>query len=752
MNKYAWYTFILVMIFFSINLKAEQNKTLSQQLYEEFTKKKCNIASLEEVRQLNSDISCNQNPLLSQVKTDTKIENLEQVIDTVLFDSLAKNQISSLQCAQLKMFDYSSDAEIRNQLADTACEKFELLKELLKESENIKDWHKSFKTVNDSTARIVPKDDQIKYEKIIQTLEKRMQVIQSMIANIRQTTLLFESPEVFEYAMKELNSKKDSKKICENFKKELPSLLIETSDKIKKSLKAFNNYNLTTELKEQLWNNARSDEIITKLSQNELTKMSTICRMEGKYGKGVEIRDKLVQIGLFALPPILKLSESVAVATYAARTRFPFYVSKAILTTEVALSVSLNIHAIKRDCLDKNPVILTNGTNLCETKNAEERKNLILSNQSQSSCILAATLGAAGTFFSISSADKILKGLIPDSLMTKIGESNSKISELISQKGFYDAVEVISVQNEGLGKIVSVARKAKDADLIRPKNYKLSVPDPIFSPQTLVDNLGMAGKNLRITSSNSTFQVPDVTLYVDRISKYNAVAKPSKKIAITFYRAKDEIQESRYYNKKFIEEGSLPMAPSGTPGSTFMNTGHLHLHDITAHGAAVTIPKEIIDNARTGYKIVSEFEDYLKTTSPSLYDQAKKRSDLFKGNIFNKTHEGITELIDFSTAKWTHFVSNMRQGDIQSAYSSLWGNMDKFTGARTLGEVISNASSYLKVDVKIREAFENYLKVKKVDLNKPVFQGTEKLTSNEYMDFLFRKQQELTKEIANKTF
>jgi hypothetical protein len=311
---------------------------------------------------------------------------------------------------------------------------------------------------------------------------------------------------------------------------------------------------------------------------------------------------------------------------------------------------------------------------------------------------------------------------------------------------------VVSVQNENVGKVVTVARKARDASLVRSYNPNISIPDPVFSPQVLVDNLGAASKNLRISVNNGVFQMPDVALYSDRIAKYNSVAAPSKKIAVTFYKTKDEIQESRSYNARFIGEGGLPMAPAGIPGSTFSNTGHLHLHDITAHGAAVTIPQEIIDNARTSYRIVSEFEDYLKANSPVLYKQAKKGSEWGGGNLFDLTQEEISRTIDFSTGTWTHFITNMRGGDFKNASYSLWARSDMFTGARNMGDAIREVSYAFRGDKKIEDAFNEYLKIKNIDLGKPIYSGIEKMTKEEYMKFLFRKQQELARAIGNKDF
>lgn len=746
-------TYLAFGIFFTCCsvVLAEQIKPITQQIYEEIFRTACQKPSYAEAHQLKGDLKCSNFSPLNRVGLDTKLEDLDQIIEASVFDILANNQNSNLRCAYTKISDYLENTELRVQLSDVACEKFELVKELLKELDSVKDWIKSYKTVNDSSIRVVPKEDQNKYKKILIGLEKRQQVLQSMISNIRQTTLLFESQEVFEFALKQLSSKQNAKKSCATFKEKLPTLLRETSTKIENSLKSLDNYRMTSDLKEQLWQHARSDEIISNLTENGITKMGTICRMEARYGKGAEMRDKLIQIGFLAVPPILKITESLAVASYAARTRTPFYISKAVLTAEVALGISLNIHSLKKDCLDKNPTVLANGTKVCNSKNVDERKSLILATQNQNSCILSATLGAASTYFSIGAVDKILKGIIPDSLMTKIGESNSKISNLISHKGFYDAVEVVATKNEGTGKVVTIALKANDTSLVRPSNFKLSIPDPVLNPQNLIDNLGAASKNLRLSATNGKFQLPDVALYRDRISKYNAVAAPNKKIAVTFYKTKDKIQASRSYNKRFIEEGGLPMAPSGTPGSTFTNTGHLHIHDVTAHGASVTIPQEIIDNARSSYRIVIEFEDYLKTNSPILYRSAKKGSE-FGGNLFDRTNDEISRTIDFSTGLWTHFVTNMRKGDLKNASYSLWQRSDMFTGARSMGEAINEVSYAFKRNKKIEDAFNEFLKIKKVDLNKPIFPGTENMTRDEYVKFLYRKQQEMVFAIGSKNF
>ena len=82
-------------------------------------------------------------------------------------------------------------------------------------------------------------------------------------------------------------------------------------------------------------------------------------------------------------------------------------------------------------------------------------------------------------------------------------------------------------------------------------------------------------------------------------------------------KTRDEIQTPRRYNARFIEEGELPMGPAGTPGSSFSNTGHLHIHDITAHGTSITIPQEIIANAQKSFRIVNDFENYLKKNKPA---------------------------------------------------------------------------------------------------------------------------------------
>lgn len=746
--------FILIFgLLFILNPYAFSNtkKPISQQLYEEALKTQCQDASFAEAHQLKSDLKCTNNSPLGRVGLSNKIDDLDQIIEKSVFDVIVKQQKTKLSCAKSKLHAYKYFPDLRDRLSEVACGNFELLKELLNEQKSIKDWIKSYETVNDSTIRVVPKEDQIKYQKILSDLSKRQNIVQSMILNIRQSTLLFESDEVFGFAIKELSSKQDLKKTCDNFKEKLPQLIDKSYENIDNSLDALFDKELTPNMKEKLWQNSRSDEIMAQLSQNELTKAGTICRLESRYGKGAEIRDTLVQIGLLAMPPLFKVTESLAVASFAARSRIPFHVSRAVLTAELALGASLNIQAIKKDCLDKNPTVLSNGTNVCDSKNPDEKKGLILSSQNQNSCVFSATLGAVSSYFSLGAVDKIFKGMIPDQLMTKLGESNERISRMISHRGFYDAVEVVSSQNVGVGKVVTIAQKATDSSLLRPYNNRLSIPDPVLSPQTLIENLGSAGGKLRLGSSNGTYQLPDVALYNDRILKYNSVADPNKKIGVSFYHTKDEIQASRSYNKRFIDEGGLPMAPAGTPGSAVAKTGHLHLHDITAHGASVTIPKEVIDNARAGYKVVNEFEEYLKKNSPKLYKEAKKGSEY--GHIYlNQVQDDISRQIDLSTGLWTHFITGMRKGDLESAQSQLWGGFQLFIGARNMGEVIHEVSYAFNGNKKIQQAFKDYLSTKNIDFKKPVFPGTEKMTKDEYTKFLFDKQQEMVLAIGNKDF
>lgn len=381
--------------------------------------------------------------------------------------------------------------------------------------------------------------------------------------------------------------------------------------------------------------------------------------MEGRYGQGADARDRIGLVSSFALGYGLFGMGKVASLLYASRARVATAVARAALYTEVTTGVAFSASQLSSACREKLAAV--SGGNACTLTDKIGGTNLKYRDVEADSCVMAVASGLVTGGLGVHGLTQVFKGSVAEKLLKAIGERSERTARYISNFGSYDAVEPIAVRQAGDGKIVTVARRPGIDDW---ENLEApSIPDPVFDPRFAVDNLGAAGSKMGFKAVDANrIEIPDGPYLRSKIEKFNSTqTNPARKLGLSYYETGDQILDGKEYVVRFIDRAEIPVARAGQPGSQLRDSGHLQLHDVTAHGIAFTMPKPIVDSARDAYRLWYGFESALQKQSPALYNEIKK------AGVLERVEDRIVKDIDFSTGLWTHIVTNSQRGNFKSA-------------------------------------------------------------------------------------
>jgi hypothetical protein len=187
------------------------------------------------------------------------------------------------------------------------------------------------------------------------------------------------------------------------------------------------------------------------------------------------------------------------------------------------------------------------------------------------------------------------------------------------------------------------------------------------------------------------------------------------------------------------------MGKSGTPGSSFLDVGHTHLHDITFHGMAGTIPVEIVENGKNAYNQVEKFLNFVKDKYPQKYQQWSKNG------LIENVESNISGGIDYSTAAWTHFVSSMKDGRLNDAFLNLKGRSEwGFLGNNSQAEIFKDAIYSISRIDDAKPIIAEFTKSFSPKMNvKPMPYITD---DSKWCEYLYRRQLEIMKSIETSNF
>lgn len=397
-------------------------QAFNQQLYEEMYQKKCIGVSEQEIQTLKCALG----------SPKTNIENLDELSEFLMFSDIATTEMDRLECLSTEIKRVMGNKEVKQQALSTTCSHLVSLQDSLDNVELLQKWIKSYETVNDGSLRIVPADERVKNDFVIQNLKGRLLLYQENIRFLKAHDPLLSSPTVFEkisgsFKKGMFGNRKTSDEVCRDLNSNIDQLLTKDANQHLQSKQFIQNklkskyWNSDSEFKQKLWSSSGRSSMASKVSANADLSQSAMCRMEARYGIGAVNGEKFKLImgsavGGFGIGWLARLAGPI----WAKRTNSAKEIALLVTTVQVATGGSIIAYEVTQACKEKLKSV--SGKRTCEAIDDTEFKNLFFQQHDSNECLIA---GAAGTIFAGLSGlgiKGILKGKVPPALETELEE------------------------------------------------------------------------------------------------------------------------------------------------------------------------------------------------------------------------------------------------------------------------------------------------------------------------------------------
>ena len=657
---------------------------------------------------------------------------------------MAKLESSKLHCLANEIELLIEMEPLRSQQVDQMCS---VLPQFIDSQKNFKrneELLKVYRNVNDHTLRPISQSESEKNKEAINYLENRQNYYGALGLTIQENTQLLTNPVIKQFVNSLIAKNISEKEICTKLKSETTSLLKESLVELKKSqedLLKMEKDGPTDEVKSLLWNSASRDDFLTLLAQkDEALAKKTSCQMEARYDRGLILKNKLVTVfsvgsGLSFIGP-----GRVAAALYASRANLVARtLTVGVFSLNAMQTAGYFTEAIENACYKDKPK--ATATSSCDQLSQNQKISLMYQRNEESSCALQtglALFNGAAAAVGLSGINKIFSG----SLAQEIGSANGLTAQLISKYGFRDFIQVAKIESTPIGKLITVKRKPNVSEWA---DSKIRGPDPVFNPNITVDNLGPAANKMGFSKNSEEVTMPYTDYYNARIKSYNSKVSNKDRLSTSYYETNVNPTDGKYYVKKFVNEGALPIGRIRK--SSLLNTDHLALHDITAHGTAITIPREFTTTAQKSYSAILKFEDFIKAENPTLW------SKITSDRRFERVYKYIDSEIDGSTGNWTLLIEAMRNGDKAKAARFINFLRVSFlknkTASEQFDEILTQGRIHLDPNL-LKLAKEYKLTFNSTMHKKPM--GNAEANDSVIVDYLYKRHLETLTKIEKQNF
>ena len=390
------------------------SKPIAQQIFEHQIKMKCDEPSIEEVDRLAKSCqhtSSNHSSLRFE-NDQQNLKNIDKVVEYLTFKSIGELESKKLSCMMENYRFLKENVEIQKAAVDKTCLKLDLLKDSLDNQAFIESWLKTYNTANDRSVRTVSPNIYEKNKKIIKQLEGTLFLYQKEESTIRNTDSLLSSVRIYDVLRSRLKGglvKKadDSKQACLYLSQNISDFLNDDFKNIYNSKKILDeniNKNLKNwvddeKLKISLWASSSRDDYLNQLGNDLVTKKSTYCRMEGRYGEGIKARNAMLTLGYLAIGILTGSASRIAVAAADAEsTIMMINAAKLALVTDIVGAALVGTKQTMEAC-KKNMSIVSEARS-CKLNTKKNYYNLYSQKEKASQCILTATLSVLSVGFS----------------------------------------------------------------------------------------------------------------------------------------------------------------------------------------------------------------------------------------------------------------------------------------------------------------------------------------------------------------
>lgn len=421
-NRYLWRgaisAFASVVVFAPIDVGA---KPLAQMIYEDLNGRKCGEAGFKEIEGLK----CRGN------LKKFSFSDLDDTSEALVFSDIGNREVERLQCLETEITRIVDSPDVKADALERTCENLKLLKNFVDDENHYKTHIERNESLNDRWTRIVPNAEFDRRKQVIAELKNYLALTQENIRILRENDALLGSPQVFDSVVDQmrpgfLGNGPSAERACTFLKGNLNRLL--TSQRnfhrqdlnlIRSKLESPAELVKDDSLKRKLWMSASRNDFVSSLGDSFDFTGSTICRMEGRYGEGAVLRDKLTMIGSLALgfgaPSIGRVAgwvyrQRIAAAVYAERANIVYNAARTATVVEIAVGASVVSPSVIDACF-KEHLQATGGKKACEAKSDSEFKNLFYQKQNFHRCAVVGGAGAVFAGFAALSARGVFKAM-----------------------------------------------------------------------------------------------------------------------------------------------------------------------------------------------------------------------------------------------------------------------------------------------------------------------------------------------------
>ena len=350
--------FIVILIIQCTGLTSAA-KPITQLIYEDVKNKKCLEPSTEELKKVKALCALKDN-IQDQKKMNQ--EALDEITEHTVFSNLIDQEILKTKCAIEKQKWILQNNDYLNKAIISACEKMPQLKTNLLEIEKLNNQISGLEKTLDSTVRIVPDDYRSKTELEIKKLNKINSLYAADVQNIKDTQILFKSDGLYQTIHQQLTGEglltfeKSADQSCQYLHQNTYELLNENLNKMTKSVNELSlsqkNHEISQALKEQLWQSNSGFELRSWIQKDESSLLinGLTCRMESRFGEGVKIRYKLLNIGSLAVGGASYFSARLVAELSAINISSPVLIGRSLAVAEAAGNVSLASYIANEHC------------------------------------------------------------------------------------------------------------------------------------------------------------------------------------------------------------------------------------------------------------------------------------------------------------------------------------------------------------------------------------------------------------------
>lgn len=396
---------------------------ISQSIYEDMTGVQCRVANKIEWDTLQCKFKVGHMP--KPVSDSAK--EMDRVVEEITFKKLAENKIEELQCSSRMLDQINEDSKMADKFTQQTCLQLEPLLNSWEQSELLQKEIESYETITDRTLRPVPEEEFTRNSKVLAELKQLKSIYDANARAIIGMDTLLGSPQVLERVRSAakgglITKAKKHQEICEILSKELKSLLGAEREAIRKKTLSLQEFAKSPSgffnifIKKDLWTRGGRSALRSEFGQ-ALDK-STMCRMEARYGKGLETAERLGMIASLGFGTAAALSGRAMAAAAVRGMGGAETIFAALTIAEFGVGTAISVAQTVQTCSNRFATAPTG--KFCSAMTEKEIKNLLNSGAEAESCARSAVIGIFATALGGFGAKSALKGVADSKLLRTI--------------------------------------------------------------------------------------------------------------------------------------------------------------------------------------------------------------------------------------------------------------------------------------------------------------------------------------------